>query len=74
MLVRMIIGKYVIGKGVVPFLRLLIEQLKRLEKFMFMYGVMKLYYTAKDRPYYQMLEEKRANDTRIQELYGKENL
>jgi len=74
MLVRMIIGKYVIGKGIVPFLRFLIEQLKRLEEFMFMYGVMKLYYTAKDRPYYQMLEEKRANDTRIQELYGKENL
>ena len=74
MLVRMIIGKYVIGKGVVPFLRFLIEQLKRLEQFMFMYGVMKFYYTAKDRPYYQMLEEKRRNDTRLIELYGKENL
>ena len=73
MLVRMIIGKYVIGKGIVPFLRFLIEQLKRLEEFMFMYGVMKLYYHAQDSPYYQMLEEKRANDTRIQELYGKEN-
>ena len=74
MLVRMIIGKYVIGKGVVPFLRFLIEQLKRLEQFMFMYGVMKFYYAAKDRPYYQMLEEKRRNDTRLIELYGKENL
>ena len=73
MLVRMIIGKYVIGKGIVPFLRFLIEQLKRLERFMFMYGTMKLYYHYKDRHYYQMLEEKRANDTRIQELYGKEN-
>ena len=73
MLVRMIIGKYVIGKGIVPFLRFLIEQLKRLERFMFMYGAMKLYYHYKDRSYYQMLEEKRANDTRIQELYGKEN-
>ena len=73
MLVRMIIGKYVIGKGIVPFLRFLIEQLKRLERFMFMYGTMKLYYHYKDRPYYQMLQEKRANDTRIQELYGKEN-
>ena len=40
---------------------------------MFMYGTMKLYYHYKDRPYYQMLGEKRANDTRIQELYGKEN-
>ena len=37
---------------------------------MFMYGVMKFYYHAKDRPYYKMLAEKRANDTRIQELYG----
>ena len=74
MLVRMIIGKYVIGKGVVPFLRLLIEQLKRLEKFMFMYGVMKFYYAAKDKPFYDMLREKRRNDTRLIELYGLENL
>ena len=74
MLVRMIIGKYVIGKGIVPFLRFLIEQLKRLERFMFMYGTMILYYHYKDRPYYQMLEEKRRNDTRLIEIYGKENL
>ena len=73
MIMRKIVGKYIIGKGIVPFLRFLIEQLKRLEEFMFMYGVMKFYYAAKDRPYYQMLEEKRANDTRIQEIYGKEN-
>ena len=71
---RKIIGKYIIGEGIVPFLRFLIEQLKRLEQFMFMYGVMKLYYHAKDRPYYQMLEEKRRNDTRLIEIYGKENL
>tara|TARA_R100001015_G_C4526949_1_gene94396 strand:+ start:163 stop:387 length:225 start_codon:yes stop_codon:yes gene_type:complete len=74
MLVRMIIGKYVIGKGIVPFLRFLIEQLKRLEEFMFMYGTMKFYYAAKDRPYYDMLREKRLNDTRLIEIYGKENL
>ena len=73
MIMRKILGKYIIGKGIVPFLRFLIEQLKRLEKFMFMYGVMKLYYTAQDRPYYQMLEEQRANDTRIQEIYGRKN-
>ena len=73
MIVRKIIGEYIVGNGIVPFLRFLIEQLKRLEEFMFMYGVMKLYYHAQDRHYYQMLEEKRANDTRIQELYGKEN-
>ena len=73
MIMRKILGKYIIGKGIVPFLRFLIEQLKRLEKFMFMYGVMKLYYTAQDRPYYQMLEEQRRNDTRIQEIYGRKN-
>tara|TARA_B100000214_G_scaffold321999_1_gene257773 strand:+ start:716 stop:934 length:219 start_codon:yes stop_codon:yes gene_type:complete len=70
MMIRKIIGKYIIGKGIVPFLRYLIELMKRLEQFMFMYGVMKFYYHAKDRPYYKMLAEKRANDTRIQELYG----
>ena len=74
MLVRMIIGKYVIGKGIVPFLRFLIEQLKRLEEFMFMYGTMKLYYHAQDKPFYDMLREKRRNDTRLIELYGLENL
>ena len=40
---------------------------------MFMYGVMKFYYAEKDRPYYDMLAEKRANDTRIQEIYGRKN-
>ena len=73
MIMRKIVGKYIIGKGIVPFLRFLIEQLKRLQRFMFMYGVMKFYYAEKDRPYYQMLEEQRANDTRIQEIYGRKN-
>ena len=35
---------------------------------------MDIYYHYKDRPYYQMLEEKRRNDTRLIEIYGKENL
>ena len=74
MIVRKIVGKYIVGKGIVPFLRFLIEQLKRLEKFMFMYGEMKFYYAAKDKPYYDMLREKRRNDKRLQELYGLENL
>ena len=39
-----------------------------------MYGVMKLYYHHKDKPYYDMLREKRQNDTRLIEIYGKENL
>ena len=74
MIVRKIVGKYIVGKGIVPFLKFLIEQLKRLEKFMFMYGVMKFYYAVKDKPYYDMLREKRRNDKRLQELYGLENL
>ena len=28
----------------------------------------------KDKPYYDMLREKRQNDTRLIEIYGKENL
>ena len=48
--------------------------MKRLEEFMFMYGYMKFYVHNKDKPYYDMLREKRQNDTRLIELYGKENL
>ena len=74
MIMRKIVGEYIVGNGIVPFLRFLIEQLKRLEEFMFRYGVMKFYYAAKDKPYYDMLREKRRNDTRLIELYGLENL
>ena len=74
MIMRKIVGEYIVGNGIVPFLRFLIEQLKRLEEFMFRYGYMKLYVHAKDRPYYDMLREKRRNDTRLIELYGLENL
>ena len=48
--------------------------MKRLEEFMFMYGYMKFYVHNKDKPYYDMLREKRRNDTRLIEIYGKENL
>jgi len=72
MIMRKILGRYIIGKGIVPFLRFLIEQLKRLERFMFNQQ-MDIYYHYKDRPYYQMLAEQRANDTRIQEIYGRKN-
>ena len=48
MIMREILGRYIIGKGIVPFLRFLIEQLKRLERFMFNQQ-MDIYYHYKDR-------------------------
>ena len=48
MIMRKILGRYVIGKGIVPFLRFLIEQLKRLERFMFNQQ-MDIYYHYQDR-------------------------
>ena len=45
---RKILGRYVIGRGIVPFLRFLIEQLKRLERFMFNQQ-MDIYYHYQDR-------------------------
>jgi len=67
MIVRKIIGRYVIGMGVVPFLRFLIEQLKRLERFMFNQQ-MDIYYHYKDRQDTEFL-----NHIRLQMNYGKEN-
>ena len=72
MIMRKILGKYVIGKGIVPFLICFEKQIKRLRLFLFNYQ-MDIYYHYKDRPYYQMLEEQRRNDTRIQEIYGRKN-
>ena len=69
---RKILGRYVIGKGIVPFLICFEKQIKRLRLFLFNYK-MDIYYHYKDRPYYQMLEEQRRNDTRIQEIYGRKN-
>ena len=48
MIMRKILGRYVIGRGIVPFLRFLIEQLKRLERFMFNQQ-MDIYYHYQDR-------------------------
>ena len=73
MIMRKILGKYIIGKGIVPFLICFEKLIKRLRLFMFRQE-MDIYYHYKDRPYYQMLEEKRRNDTRLIEIYGKENL
>ena len=68
MIMRKILGRYVIGKGIVPFLRFLIEQLKRLERFMFNQQ-MDIYYHYKDRQDTEFL-----NHIRTQINYGKENL
>ena len=68
MIMRKILGRYVIGKGIVPFLRFLIEQLKRLEKFMFNQQ-MDIYYHYKDRQNTEFL-----NHIKQQINYGKENL
>ena len=65
---RKILGRYVIGKGIVPFLRFLIEQLKRLERFMFNQQ-MDIYYHYQDRQDTEFL-----NHIRTQINYGKENL
>ena len=67
MIMRKILGRYVIGKGIVPFLRFLIEQLKRLERFMFNQQ-MDIYYHYKDRQDTEFL-----NHIRLQMNYGKEN-
>jgi len=42
------LGKYVIGKGIVPFLIILEKQIKRLRLFLFHYQ-MDIYYHYKDR-------------------------
>jgi|TARA_Y100000022_G_C12912776_1_gene223560 hypothetical protein len=67
MIIREILGRYIIGKGIVPFLRFLIEQLKRLERFMFNQQ-MDIYYHYQDRQDTEFL-----NHIRTQINYGKEN-
>ena len=57
-----------IGEVIVPFLRFLIEQLKRLEKFMFNQQ-MDIYYHYKDRQNTEFL-----NHIKQQINYGKGNL
>ena len=67
MIMRKILGRYVIGKGIVPFLRFLIEQLKRLERFMFNQQ-MDIYYHYKDRQDTEFL-----NHIKFQQNYFKNN-
>ena len=67
MIVRKIIGRYVIGMGIVPFLGYLIKQMGRLERFMHNQQ-MDIYYHYKDRQDTEFL-----NHIREQMNYGKEN-
>ena len=67
MIMRKILGRYVIGKGIVPFLRFLIEQLKRLERFMFNQQ-MDIYYHYQDRQDTEFL-----NHIKMQMNYFKNN-
>jgi len=48
MIIRRILGRYVIGKGIVPFLIILEKQIKKLRLFLFHYQ-MDIYYHYKDR-------------------------
>ena len=67
MIVRKIIGRYVIGMGIVPFLGYLVKQIGRLERFMHKQQ-MDIYYHYKDRQDTEFL-----NHIRLQMNYGKEN-
>ena len=67
MIIRRILGKYVIGKGIVPFLICLEKQIKRLRLFLFNQQ-MDIYYHYKDRQDTEFL-----NHIRLQMNYGKEN-
>ena len=48
MIMRKILGRYVIGEGIIPFLICLEKQIKRLRLFLFKYK-MDIYYHYKDR-------------------------
>jgi len=64
---RKILGRYVIGMGIVPFLGYLVKQMRRLERFMHNQQ-MDIYYHYKDRQDTEFL-----NHIRLQMNYGKEN-
>jgi len=68
MIIRKILGKYVIGKGIVPFLIVFEKLIRRLRLFLFNYK-MDIYYHYKDRQDTEFL-----NHIRLQINYGKENL
>jgi len=64
---RKILGRYVIGRGIVPFLIHLENLIRRLRLFMFNQQ-MDIYYHYKDRQDTEFL-----NHIRLQMNYGKEN-
>ena len=68
MIMRKILGRYVIGKGIVPFLICLEKQIKRLRLFLFNFQY-DVYYGYQDRQDTEFL-----NHIRTQINYGKENL
>ena len=67
MIMRKILGRYVIGMGIVPLLGYLVKQMGRLERFMHKQQ-MDIYYHYKDRQDTEFL-----NHIRLQMNYGKEN-
>ena len=67
MIIRKILGRYVIGMGIVPFLGYLVKQMRRLERFMHNQQ-MDIYYHYKDRQDTEFL-----NHIKLQMNYGKEN-
>ena len=66
-MIRKVLGKYIIGNGIVPFLGYLIRQMKRLEIFMFNQQ-MNIYYHYKDRQDTEFL-----NHIKLQQNYFKNN-
>ena len=66
MIMRKILGRYVIGEGIIPFLICLEKQIKRLRLFLFRYK-MDIYYHYKDRQDTEFL-----NHIRLQNNLGKE--
>ena len=68
MIMRKILGRYVIGEGIIPFLIIFEKLIKRLRLFLFKYK-MDIYYHYKDRQDVEFL-----NHIRTQINYRKENL
>ena len=67
MIMRKILGRYVIGKGIVPFLICFEKQIKRLRLFLFHYQ-MDIYYHYRDRQDTEFL-----NHIKTQMNFRKEN-
>ena len=67
MIMRKILGRYVIGEVIIPFLICLEKQIKRLRRFLFHYK-MDIYYHYKDRQDTEFL-----NHIKTQMNFRKEN-